>query len=90
MTDNELLYVQEIYKKKKGFMANANELASEEKLIDAINLLLCHCTQEDPFDTAVGLKMVIERLGLEEKCHIWYDMNNKKMRLWYADTTDEG
>jgi hypothetical protein len=81
-TENELLLRGKLLKKEKGI--NAKELTHEEKIVSAINLLLCHCTQENPFDTAVGLQMAIERLGVEEYCHLWYDMGCHKMRLWYT------
>ena len=85
--DNELLYHSKILKKEKGM--NAKEFSSEEKIVSAINLLLCHCSQDNPFDTAVGLQMVIERLGVEEHCHLWYDMGCHKMRLWYTGNLEE-
>ena len=46
--------------------------------------MLCHLKQEDIVDTAVGLKIAIERLGIDDVCHIWIDTEaNYKVRLFF-------
>lgn len=50
-------------------------------MVNALNLLICHTTQEDMFDTKVGLALVLERLGLTEECVIYTYPNENKLRI---------
>ena len=83
----ELQQVNRIYKREKGF--NVAEMSRKEHLVNTINLLLCHTKQDDIVDTAIGLKNVIERLDLEDVCHIWIDTDaNYKLRLYFTGTEE--
>lgn len=71
---------------------NRNQIkkTKQEKLIDTLNLLLCHTTQESMMDTIVGLKIVLERLGLLDCCIIWIDTNSDyKARLYYTGKEED-
>lgn len=88
ITDQDLREERRSLRLQKGM--NAESVSQKEKIVGAINLLLCHCTQECVIDTAVGLKMVMEMLEIEDVCHIWIDTcSDYKLRLYYTGTEEE-
>lgn len=88
ITERDLMEVRRNMRLQKGM--SAESVSQKEKIVGAINLLLCHCTQESMIDTVVGLKIVMERLGIEDSCHIMIDADSGyKARLYYEDQEEE-
>lgn len=68
VSDKELLKMREILKQEKGVQKNN---CTKEEIVNAANLLLSHTGEiTNLMDTVVGMKLFLERLGLENECFI--------------------
>lgn len=93
LTEKEMamLIQRDMIRREQGLERSHQQVSDKEKLVNAINLLLCCTKQDDIIDTAVGLKTVIQRLDLEDVCHIWIDTGAKyKLRLYFTGKEEEG
>ena len=81
ISDAELLEIKARYKKEKGFDKSN---CTNKELVEAVNLLLCHTGEiTDLTDIVVGMKMFLERLGLENECFIAiYPGDTRPRFLW--------
>lgn len=82
MKSNVFRTMWKIYREEKG--TEAKSIEEKKHIVNTINLLLCHLEQKDIVDATVGLKIAIERLGIDDVCHICIDTEaNYKVRLFY-------
>ena len=82
ITDKELRELKEQYKRAKGI---TKVDCTKEELVDAVNLLMCHMGAVDNLtDTVVGMKMFLERMGLENECFIAIYSGDfrPRLRMW--------
>jgi hypothetical protein len=81
---------RELAKEHLGDIFNQN-LPYKEKIVNAINLLLCHVEQPDIGDAAIGLLFATEILGITDVCHISMDLEDPdfKLRLYYTGEDEE-
>lgn len=86
-TDEQLKDYAESMKKEKGL--GSFVIAPEAQVVEALNLLLRHTVCRDLQDTIVGLKLVLERLGLAEKCYIAVSLENYLVSIEMYDDSDE-
>lgn len=88
ITDTELRELKERLEKTKGI---SRMDCTKEELVNAVNLLMCHMGAVDNLmDTVVGMKMFLERVGLENDCFIAIYSKDFRPRLRMFDEVDNG
>ena len=73
---------------KKEKALNNMVIKPEQQVVMALNLLLRHTVCHDLQDTIVGIKIVLERLGLVDRCYVHVSLENYLVSIEMYDACE--